>query len=110
MLPKEIPVLGVEPVSRFDQQWERIERRSHLNRRRGERVPVKLPVLVVSEDHSRALHCMGIDVSLSGAQLYLSGRPLPGGDVVRVCMALPSGLLRVWARPARQTPGGRAIE
>lgn len=94
-------------LSEFDQEWERIG--SRTNRRRGERVPTRVPVIVTSPS-GVPTYCLSTDLSLSGALLDLAPEFVPDVDVVTVCLALPDEMLEVSARPVRTTPRGRAIE
>jgi hypothetical protein len=111
--------------SAFDREWEQVshpsvevrrvieiepESRPQRNRRRGDRIPTHLPVLIVTARRTAAVHCTGTDLSLSGAHLSIPPALLPGTEVVRVCLMLPNEMLRLWARPVRSTPHGRAVE
>ena len=117
-------LLGNSPqLSEFDQEWERIEEqssdpfaagfhqpgRSRANRRRGERVPTRVPVIVTLQN-GVPVYCLSTDLSLSGAHLDLAAEFVPDVDVVTVCLALPDEMLQVSARPVRTTARGRAIE
>jgi hypothetical protein len=83
--------------------------RKPRQRRRGTRFPAHLPALLITADKHKAVHCTAINLSLSGALLRMSGRPLER-QPWRLCLALPGGVLNTWARPVRSNPRGQAFE
>lgn len=117
-------------LSPFDEEWERIaspgieiqpiigiETRpgparvgNERNRRRGERVVVRTPALLTTPDFHDALHCTGVDLSLSGVILDSADAWPQGCDVARLSLMLPGELLHAWVRLVRTTPRGRAVE
>lgn len=119
--------------SRFDEQWEQIAEdkipgqptisigaapvvptaaraREPRQRRRGTRFPAHLPAMLLTADHHTAVHCSAVDVSLSGALLSMPERSLSRREPLRLCLALPRGILNVGARPVRSNDHEHAFE